>query len=97
MLPLRLRERVVARVSFPLVRILLALSPSELREWPRARAAMRRVGALGAPGPIGRWLDARLPAPYDEASDRVGYAEEVSSASGGALLGKRSGVRSPTA
>jgi len=73
-LPLRLRERLVARVSFPLVRGLLALSPSELREWPRARAAMRRVGAIGATGPIGRWLDAKLPAPYDEASDRVPYA-----------------------
>jgi hypothetical protein len=52
---------------------------------------------LGRDAKTRRILPIRLPAPYDEASDRVGYAEGVSSASRGALLGKRSGVRSPTA
>ncbi len=66
----RRREQIEAKVAFTLLRALWFVTPRGLHDWPRCRAAYRRVGAQGKPGSLGRWLDRKLPSPYDAASDR---------------------------
>ena len=66
----RRREQVGANMAYVVLRVLWFLTPRELHDWPRCRAARRRVGAQGEPGRLGRWLDGKLPSPYDSASDR---------------------------
>ena len=68
-LPYGWREWLTARASFLVLRGVWKVLPYELRDWPRCQAAMRRVGAAGPPGLLGRWLDNKLPPPYNAASD----------------------------
>lgn len=66
----RRREQVGAKVAFVVLRALWFVTPRQLHDWPRCSAARHRVGAQGEPGRLGRWLDRKLPSPYNAASDR---------------------------
>lgn len=65
----RRREQVGAKVAFAVLRAIWFLTPRGLHDWPRCNAAFRRVGARGDAGRMARWLDRKLPSPYNAASD----------------------------
>jgi uncharacterized protein (DUF2236 family) len=71
-LPTRRHHRAVAAVTLRGLRTIWPLLPRDLRESPRCRRDWRRVGAEGAPSALGRWVSAKLPAPYSTSLRSVG-------------------------
>ncbi|MCU1449031.1 MAG: hypothetical protein JWP02_1201 [Acidimicrobiales bacterium] len=79
-LPKARRHRLVAAASLRGLRVLWPLLPRDLREMPRCRADWRRVGAEGAPTRLGRWMAAKLPAPYSISYRAAGLTGHESAA-----------------
>ncbi|MEW6776251.1 MAG: oxygenase MpaB family protein, partial [Bdellovibrionota bacterium] len=59
-------EKALYGASIPGLRAAWRRVPEDLRYWPAYRAAMRRVGAEGRPGILGRWMARQLPPPFGD-------------------------------
>jgi uncharacterized protein (DUF2236 family) len=63
-LPTGRRHRVLAAVTFGILRLVWPRLPRDLRESPRCSAAWRRVGADGSPSRLGTWVATKFSPPY---------------------------------